>query len=187
MMLGQVNKLLSEISPTSTPSPVPTPFSPSPIPAHILPTPKPMPTPIPSTLPPILPSPPIPFAPPPISLTFDPPPFASPPSSDPFTPQPIPYQFASPTLFAPPLYHFHLPGDTLNHGYLNVSITKVFDRLRNVLVLVVKAKGRNNLVETKGGKNFNKLDLLIDLTTELDAYTSELDDEFGNEEREEME
>ena len=32
------------------------------------------------------------------------------------------------------------------------------------MVLIVKAKGKNDLVETKRGKNFAELDLPIDLT-----------------------
>ena len=59
-------------------------------------------------------------------------------------------------------------------------ITKVFDRLRNILVLIVEAKGKNDLVETKRGKNFYKLDLPIDLT-DSDSDTQMLVDEFGNE------
>ena len=54
--------------------------------------------------------------------------------------------------------------DTWNHGHLDDMITKVFNRLRNVLVLIDEAKGKNDLVETKRGKNFYMLDLPIDLT-----------------------
>ena len=38
--------------------------------------------------------------------------------------------------------------------------------LHNVLVLIDEAKGKNDLVETKRGKNFYMLDLPIDLTAE---------------------
>ena len=37
--------------------------------------------------------------------------------------------------------------DTWNHGHLDDMITRVFDRLRNVLVLICEAKGKNDLVE----------------------------------------
>ena len=70
--------------------------------------------------------------------------------------------------------------DTWNHAHLNDMITKVFDRLRNVLVLIVEVKGKNDLVETKRGKNFYKLDLPIDLT-ESDSDTPMMVDEFRNE------
>jgi len=63
-------------------------------------------------------------------------------------------------------------------------ITRVFDRLQNVLVLIAEAKGKNDLVETKRGKNFYLLDLPIDLSTESDSDAPALDDEFGNEEME---
>ena len=59
--------------------------------------------------------------------------------------------------------------DTWNHGHLDDMITKVFNRLRNVLVLIVEGKGKNDLVETKRGKNFYMLDLPIDLTAVDDA------------------
>ena len=74
--------------------------------------------------------------------------------------------------------------ETWNHGHLDDMITRVFDRLRNVLVLIAEAKGKNDLVETKRGKNFYLLDLPIDLSTESDSDAPALDDEFGNEEME---
>ena len=46
-------------------------------------------------------------------------------------------------------------------------ITRVFDRLRNVLVLIYEAKGKNNLVEKKRGKKSRNLDLPIDLTADI--------------------
>ena len=52
-------------------------------------------------------------------------------------------------------------------------ITKVFNRLRNVLVLIVEANGKNDLVETKRGKNFYMLDLPIDLTEDTPTLIPE--------------
>ena len=40
--------------------------------------------------------------------------------------------------------------------------TKVFNRLKNVLVLIVEGNGGNELVESKGGKKFRNLDLSIE-------------------------
>ena len=48
-------------------------------------------------------------------------------------------------------------------------ITCVFDQLNKVLVLIVKTKGKNDLVETKRGKNFATLNLPIDLTQDDEA------------------
>ena len=52
------------------------------------------------------------------------------------------------------------------NGTLDKMITSVFKRLRRVLVLIIEAKGKNDLVETKRGKKFAALDLPIDLTDE---------------------
>ena len=48
---------------------------------------------------------------------------------------------------------------TWSEGHLDELITKVFGRLRNVLVLIVEGQGSNDLVETKQGKRFRNLDL----------------------------
>ena len=56
-----------------------------------------------------------------------------------------------------------------DHGHLDDMITRVFNRLRNVLVLIDEAKGKNDLVEKKRGKKFYQLDLPIDLTDENSA------------------
>ena len=45
-------------------------------------------------------------------------------------------------------------------------ITRVFKRLRNVLVFIDRAKGKNDLVGKERGKKFYQLDLQIDLTDE---------------------
>ena len=49
--------------------------------------------------------------------------------------------------------------ETWNHGHLDNMITRVFNRLQKVLVLIVEAKGKNYLVETKRGKKIAGLDL----------------------------
>ena len=41
-------------------------------------------------------------------------------------------------------------------------ITRVFNRLHKVLVLIAEAKGKNDLVETKRGKKNTELDIPID-------------------------
>ena len=51
-----------------------------------------------------------------------------------------------------------------NEGHLDEMITKVYKRLKKVLVLIAEARGKNDLVETKRGKKFQDLDLPIDLT-----------------------
>ena len=38
-------------------------------------------------------------------------------------------------------------------------ITKVYDRLRNVLALIIEGDGANDLVETKRGIKWKKMDL----------------------------
>ena len=53
----------------------------------------------------------------------------------------------------------HSVQDTWDNGHLDEVITKVFERLRNVLVLIHEANGKNDLVETKRGKKFRNLDL----------------------------
>ena len=45
---------------------------------------------------------------------------------------------------------------------LNELITKVFNRLKNVFVLIVKGNDGNGLVESKRGKTFRNLDLSIE-------------------------
>ena len=74
--------------------------------------------------------------------------------------------------------------DTWNHGHLDDMISRVFARLRNVLVLIVEVNGANDLVEMKRGKNFRMLDLPVDLTgddtpelVDENIDTPELDDE----------
>ena len=54
--------------------------------------------------------------------------------------------------------------DTWKHSHLDDMITRVFNRLYKVLVRIVEVKGKNDLVRTKHGKNFAKLDLPIYLT-----------------------
>ena len=55
--------------------------------------------------------------------------------------------------------------ETWEKGELNEVITKVFNRLKKVLVLIIEGDGGNELVETKRGKGFCNLDLT---TEELD-------------------
>ena len=52
--------------------------------------------------------------------------------------------------------------ETWEKGKLNELITKVFNRLKNVLVLIVEGNGGNELVESKRGKKFRNLDLPIE-------------------------
>ena len=52
--------------------------------------------------------------------------------------------------------------ETWEKGKLNELIAKVFNRLKNVLVLIVNGNGGNELVESKRGKRFRNLDLSID-------------------------
>ena len=47
-------------------------------------------------------------------------------------------------------------------------VMRVFDRLSKVLVLIIEVKIDDDLVKTKRGNNFNKLDLLIDLTRDTE-------------------
>ena len=56
--------------------------------------------------------------------------------------------------------------NTWNNGHLDNVIASVFKRLQKVLVLIIEAKGKNDLVETKRGKKFVDLDLPIDLTSD---------------------
>ena len=44
--------------------------------------------------------------------------------------------------------------ETWEEGELNEVITKVFNRLKIVLVLIIEGDGGNELVETKRGKVF---------------------------------
>ena len=55
--------------------------------------------------------------------------------------------------------------ETWEKGELNEVITKVFNRLKKVFVLIIEGDGGNELVETKRGKGFCNLDLT---TEELD-------------------
>ena len=55
--------------------------------------------------------------------------------------------------------------ETWEKGELNEVITKLFNRLKIVLVLIIKGDGGNDLVETKRGKGVCNLDLT---TEELD-------------------
>ena len=55
--------------------------------------------------------------------------------------------------------------ETWEKGKLNEVITKVFNRLKIVLILIIEVNGGNELVETKRGKGFCNLDLT---TEELD-------------------
>ena len=59
--------------------------------------------------------------------------------------------------------------DTWDNGHLDDMNTRVFNRLRNFLVLINEAKGKNDLVEEKRGKKFRNLDLPVDLTHEEDT------------------
>ena len=59
--------------------------------------------------------------------------------------------------------------DAWTNGHLNTMITSVFKQLKNVLVMINEAKGKNDLVETKRGKKFRDLDLPIDFTYEEPA------------------
>ena len=49
--------------------------------------------------------------------------------------------------------------NTWNNGYLDDIITNVFNRIQNVLSLIIEANGGNDLVETKRGKKFRNMDL----------------------------
>ena len=46
---------------------------------------------------------------------------------------------------------------TWNEGHLDHAITKVFLRLKNVLCNIIEAKGGNDLVESKRGKEFENI------------------------------
>ena len=48
--------------------------------------------------------------------------------------------------------------ETWEKGELNEVITKVFNRLKIFLVLIIEGDGGNELVETKRGKGFCNLD-----------------------------
>ena len=52
--------------------------------------------------------------------------------------------------------------ETLEMGKLNELIAKVYNRLKNFLVLIVKDNGENELVESKRGKTFCNLDMSIE-------------------------
>ena len=52
--------------------------------------------------------------------------------------------------------------ETREKGKLNELITKVFNRLKKVLVLIVKGNGGNGLVESKRGKKISNVDLSIE-------------------------
>ena len=51
--------------------------------------------------------------------------------------------------------------DTWKNDDLNEQISRVFIRLQKVLVLILQANGGNDLVETKRGKKFQTLDMIL--------------------------
>ena len=56
-------------------------------------------------------------------------------------------------------------------------ISKVWGRLRNVMVLIEEDNGRNNLVEKKRGKQHRNLDLPIEFLTDGgESNTTDSDD-----------
>ena len=67
--------------------------------------------------------------------------------------------------------------ETWTNGHLNTMITSVFKRLRNVLVMIHEAKGKNDLVETKRGKKFRDLDLPVLLDEPVPQNAAELFEE----------
>ena len=52
--------------------------------------------------------------------------------------------------------------ETLEKGKLNELIAKVYNHLKNVLVLIVEVNGENELVESKRGKKIRNLDMSIE-------------------------
>ena len=58
--------------------------------------------------------------------------------------------------------------ETQEKGELNEVITKVFNRLKIILVLIIEGDGGNELVETKRGKGFCNLDLTIEELDDID-------------------
>ena len=58
--------------------------------------------------------------------------------------------------------------ETWEKGKLNELITKVFNRLKNVLVLIVEGNGGNELVESKRGKTISNVDLSIEQLSNLE-------------------
>ena len=72
--------------------------------------------------------------------------------------------------------------ETWNEGNLDQSITSVFNRLQRVLVLLVEANGKSNLVETKRGKMYKNMNLPehFDLTIDIEEPTL-VDEEDSNE------
>ena len=60
--------------------------------------------------------------------------------------------------------------ETWEKGELNEVITKVFNHLKKVLVLIIECDGGNELVETKRGKCFCNLDLTTEELDEINIY-----------------
>ena len=58
-----------------------------------------------------------------------------------------------------------------NNGALDDVIGRVWSRLRNVLVLIKEADGKNDLVEKKRGKKFRNLDFPIQNVTNTNNAT----------------
>ena len=54
-------------------------------------------------------------------------------------------------------------------GNLNELITKSFNCLMNVLVLIVEGNGRNEFVETKRGKRLRTLDLSVEQLSNINV------------------
>ena len=69
-------------------------------------------------------------------------------------------------------------------GTLDNVIGRVWSRLRNVLVLIKQANGRNDLVERKRGKKFHNLDLptedLINTNNATETAVTSNDDAWMN-------
>ena len=59
--------------------------------------------------------------------------------------------------------------DTWNNGHLEEMITKVLLCLKRVLLLIIEANGKNDLVEKKRDQKYANLDLPIDLTDDDDV------------------
>ena len=67
--------------------------------------------------------------------------------------------------------------ETCEKGKLNELITKVFNRLKNVLVVIVEGNGWKELVESKQGKKFRNLDLSIE---QLNNIHHEIEDDIDD-------
>ena len=66
--------------------------------------------------------------------------------------------------------------ETWNYDHFDTMIVKVCNHIKKVLILTVEGNGKNDLIETKPGKNFANLDLPLVFNIDTPpAFTSELD------------